>query len=155
MNADGIIGANQDILGYNLYAYVSNNPISFDDSDGNSAAVLGGGIGIGGFIILGYGISKAISLLFEGTKQAINTVSNVVQDVVRNISKPSKKNDDGLNNHNVYVLRDHQTHAVEYVGRTQKLERRKYEHKQNVFRANLDFDSVAINVSEFTARGLE
>ena len=34
LNADSIIGANQDILGYNLYAYVSNNPINNSDTSG-------------------------------------------------------------------------------------------------------------------------
>ena len=28
MNADGIVGANEDFLAYNLYLYVSNNPIN-------------------------------------------------------------------------------------------------------------------------------
>lgn len=40
INADGIIGANQDILSYNLYAYCSNNPIMNTDIDGNFAIAL-------------------------------------------------------------------------------------------------------------------
>lgn len=28
MNADGIVGTNEDFLAYNLYLYVSNNPIN-------------------------------------------------------------------------------------------------------------------------------
>jgi len=34
INADGIIGANKDILGYNLYAYVGNNFVNSSDSNG-------------------------------------------------------------------------------------------------------------------------
>lgn len=34
LNADGIIGANQDAIGYNLYAYCSNNPINHCDLTG-------------------------------------------------------------------------------------------------------------------------
>lgn len=34
LNADGVIGANQDIHAYNLFAYCSNNPINFCDPSG-------------------------------------------------------------------------------------------------------------------------
>ena len=34
INADGIIGANQDILAYNMFAYCSNDPINNCDSNG-------------------------------------------------------------------------------------------------------------------------
>jgi RHS repeat-associated protein len=35
LNADGIIGASLDLLGYNLYIYCSNNQILFSDNNGN------------------------------------------------------------------------------------------------------------------------
>ena len=34
LNADGIIGANQDAICYNLFAYCSNNPVNYCDPDG-------------------------------------------------------------------------------------------------------------------------
>jgi RHS repeat-associated protein len=34
INADGVVGANQDRLAYNLYAYSSNNPVNFCDPSG-------------------------------------------------------------------------------------------------------------------------
>lgn len=37
ISADGILGANQDLLAYNLYAYVSNNPVNLSDPMGNVA----------------------------------------------------------------------------------------------------------------------
>lgn len=37
INADGLLGANEDILSYNLFAYCSNNPICFADYDGERA----------------------------------------------------------------------------------------------------------------------
>ena len=33
MNADGIVGANEDFLAYNLYLYVSNNPINNNNNN--------------------------------------------------------------------------------------------------------------------------
>ena len=29
VNADGVLGENQDLLGYNLFAYCSNNPVNY------------------------------------------------------------------------------------------------------------------------------
>ena len=34
INADGLLGANGDILSYNLFAYCSNNPVNFSDPSG-------------------------------------------------------------------------------------------------------------------------
>ena len=36
INADGVIGANQDLTSYNLYAYCGNNPINRADSEGQA-----------------------------------------------------------------------------------------------------------------------
>ncbi len=40
MNADGVLGANQDLLSYNLFAYCSNNPVNNSDSSGKGAEAL-------------------------------------------------------------------------------------------------------------------
>ena len=37
LNADGLLGANQDLLSYNLYAYCSNNPVNCSDPTGRVA----------------------------------------------------------------------------------------------------------------------
>jgi hypothetical protein len=36
LNADGIIGANGGIMGYNMFAYCNNNPVMYSDPSGNS-----------------------------------------------------------------------------------------------------------------------
>ena len=35
INADGIIGANGGIVGYNMFAYCNNNPIMYSDPNGD------------------------------------------------------------------------------------------------------------------------
>ena len=40
ISADGIVNANQDILGNNLFAYCSNNPVNRVDSDGSSSVLI-------------------------------------------------------------------------------------------------------------------
>jgi|GEM_PF-3101037 len=101
INADGTIGANQDAIGNNLYAYVSNNPVNKTDYNGE---VAGGSIAIGGAIygsgaaaavplgalgLLGAGAIAVIALAYYGAK----TITKA-QTRTKVITKPSiKKND--------------------------------------------------------------
>ncbi len=57
VNADGVLGANQDLLSYNLFAYCSNNPVNYSDPSG-----------YGLFDDLCDGISTVIDWLFPGSK---------------------------------------------------------------------------------------
>ena len=61
INADGIIGANQDILGYNLYAYVSNNPINSFDVEGQWKLPNWAKVAIGVAVIGGLAIATALT----------------------------------------------------------------------------------------------
>ncbi|HBL84589.1 MAG TPA: hypothetical protein DDZ99_06745, partial [Clostridiales bacterium] len=50
INSDGMIGANQDLLSYNLFAYCSNNPANYDDPSGYKKYTKGyGSFGYGSF----------------------------------------------------------------------------------------------------------
>ncbi len=71
LNADGILGANQDILGYNLYTYVSNSPVVLIDLDGRVAAAVGA--------LLGATIAKIAA------KEAKQVVKNIASTVGKNI----------------------------------------------------------------------
>ncbi|HBL85010.1 MAG TPA: hypothetical protein DDZ99_08975, partial [Clostridiales bacterium] len=50
INADGLLGANGDLLAYNLFAYCSNNPVNYDDPSGYKKYTKGyGAFGYGSF----------------------------------------------------------------------------------------------------------
>jgi len=75
INADVYLGCTGDILGYNLYLYVSNNPVNNSDETGRL-------------------FKKAWSKIKEKAKQATKTVKNVVNKVVsvakKTVSKAKK-----------------------------------------------------------------
>ena len=46
INADGVLGANEDMMAYNLFAYCSNNPINMSDPSGKVSFIVGLIIGV-------------------------------------------------------------------------------------------------------------
>ncbi len=155
INADGLLGANQDIFGYNLYIYVSNNPIVFSDYSGDVALALTGvaaSLGmIAGAIAVG-AVGAALLLVGVG---AVEGSINAYKNVKKAVKNTKKKSNNDVNNHNVYTLYDPLTQKIEYVGRTTDLPATKYRHRQNPYRRHLELDEIAMNVSKDTARGLE
>lgn len=86
INADGIIGANQDILGYNLYAYVSNNPSMFRDPSGNG--------------LISWLVSLYESIFDYSIKKATKGTNIKVENPIKNktASKSQKQTTDAIVN---------------------------------------------------------
>jgi len=148
LNADGIVGADNELNSQNLFLYVSNNYVNFTDNNGTVlewvlswagfpvVPVIFGGIGV---YLLGQEIAKAAGRVLS---QDYKPYSGSDGD-----SKFSGE-------HNVYVLIDEQR-VIQYVGRTKDLGKTRSRHKNNPVRAGLDLHPVARNISYDLARGLE
>ena len=158
INADGIIGANQDILSLNLYAYVSNNPISNADDEGSYAWALPAlsttiGAGIAVFVgatvaLLSIPIIKATYTTIVDSNININTTS---QSKKENNSKKKKENKEK----ECYVYGLYNEQGVQYVGRTYDLKRRADQHEKNPYRANLQMIRLDTTYSYFDCRASE
>ena len=123
INADAYVNANGDFIGFNMYAYCSNNPVNLVDNDGKSAtaafqAWLSGGWAVAvaeptvfGEIIYGAG------LVLFGIAAAVETVvlaEAVVDKTVQTIEKRKSNLED--RSYTVYFLED-SNHEIQYVGR--------------------------------------
>ncbi len=78
INTDAVLGINEDILSYNLYAYVSNNPIMFRDDSG---------YGIGSFVKK---LVKKITSIFSKKKKPKKKVTTSKTKKVNNSVSVSK-----------------------------------------------------------------
>ena len=92
INADGIIGANKDILSSNLYIYVSNNPIIFNDFNGYGfiTALL---IGVVVFATIKTVVTTASNIYLATTGCAISNemFNKAMYNPIGNISKGTQK----------------------------------------------------------------
>ena len=167
INCDGIIGANEDILSYNLYAYCSNNPVNMIDPDGDFVGALPA-LGLKllklftKVVAVATTYSPSVALFTLGVVATVGIMEYAKSQskaVTKSttISKPQtqpipKKSED---KHNVYTLSNKNSGKVEYVGRTKSIENATYRHHNNPARTHLRLDPVATDVSYDTARGLE
>ena len=96
INADGIINGNLDIIGYNLYAYCSNNPIIYNDKDGESLGAFSIVAGVSFFVgIASTLISNTYTSILTGKKKSSSFgdyakagVSSTVGGLVTSVSGP-------------------------------------------------------------------
>ena len=142
------LGANGDILSYNLYAYCSNNPIMFTDPSGNEAIS----------VCITTATVVLIALLCVAVAKAA-VDSSITDDNSRidgKIAGDSVPKSNDLNIYSVYILVDPNDNGKpKYVGRTRNTNARETAHKANPFRSHLDFEVVADGLSYEQARGLE
>ena len=96
INADGILGANQDVLSYNLFAYCSNNPISRADPTGAFllelavASVAAMTIAVSGMTALSaLGVAGAQTAQRQMTRSIQRSWSNHMEMVKKAIGYPS------------------------------------------------------------------
>lgn len=161
LNADEIIGSTNDHLGYNLYAYVKNNPIIFKDEDGqflSLGALVTAAVPVVGALVVGYGLYCLGKALVPVATIAYNNISTKVDTISKSKDKAQekKKNEKKDDNHyGVYSLREYETQRVLYVGRTNDMKRREAEHKSDVIKGQLEFVPLVQNVSYEASRGLE
>lgn len=163
INADGIMGANNDVNSYNLYSYVSNNPINMVDPDGNFAIALPA-VPVAAFLLIG-----AAALMMPQTRGALyNMVGMMVNEFTSSSPKSnsstakskktkSKKQTDKKDEKRyfVYTLRDRNTNKVEYVGRTIDIEKTEARHHKNIYRSHLKIKTEYSSISRIQARGME
>ena len=181
LNADKqISGIGKDIRGYNLFTYCFNNPVNMSDPAGNwpklstifivvavtavavaavavtvatcgaaapALAVAGGGI-IGG--ISAGAAATAASVATGATIVAVVSTTAAVTSAVaeKTVEKTARRNN------SVYVLKD-DTGTVQYVGRTNDVDRRRAAHSANPARAGLEMEVIASGLNLTESRALE
>lgn len=149
INADGIIGTQENENAYNLYAYTGNNPINLKDLDGYgpTVAAFAGATSIIMYILIGYAF-------YTVAKYTAQVIAQTVSDVSTNSYAGEKtKKSSAKKKHTVYTLKKGK--KVIYVGRTINPTRRMKQHKKNVYRKNLKFEVFKSDLTKEEARGLE
>lgn len=150
INCDSLIKAEENK--YNLYMYCKDNPIKYVDYNGSIPGALS--------VLAG----AAAVILYPLAVSAAQGIANIVGDIAEDIlthkpyeSKSNKNDKDNKNrkNHSVYTLSDPITNKVEYVGRTNDVDRRRKEHKLNEYKKDLEMDVVRSGLTYSEARKVE
>ena len=179
INADSAIGQIGNVQGINMFAYCFNNPVNMSDPTGNwpklstvfavvavaavavaavtvtvatcgaaAPALVVAGSGIIGGITAGATTAAGIATgatIVAGVSAAAAVTSAVAEKTVEKIAN---------RNNSVYVLKDG-TGAVQYVGRTNNVSRRRAAHSANPARAGLEMEVIASGLNLPEARALE
>ena len=180
INADAAIGQIGNVQGTNMFAYCFNNPVNMSDPTGNwpklstiftvvaaaavavaavavtvatcgaaapALAVAGGGI-IGGISAGAAATAASVAtgaMIVAGVSTAAAVTSVVAEKAVEKTAK---------RNNSVYVLKD-DAGTVQYVGRTNNVDKRRAAHSANPARAGLEMEVIASGLNLPESRALE
>lgn len=180
INADAVIGQIGNVQGTNMFAYCFNNPVNMSDPTGNwpklstiftvvavaavavaavavtvatcgaaapALAVAGGGI-IGGISAGAAATAASVAtgaMIVAGVSTAAAVTSAAAEKAVEKTAK---------RNNSVYVLKD-DAGTVQYVGRTNNVDKRRTAHSANPARAGLEMEVIASGLNLPESRALE
>jgi len=154
INADVFLNANGDIIGYNMFAYCSNNPTNYVDSSG-SMAILDDLLFVGFACVLLFCTTLLAVEIIEASSENPGDIYESVSDGVDEIRKKiDELNDNHSGEYTVYYLVD-DDNRIRYVGRTKNLPRRMYQHAHSEKTKNLELAYYIDGLTWSEARGLE
>ena len=181
INVDSMMaGVSDSLHGYNLFAYCFNNPVNLTDPSGNwprlstifaivavtaiavaavATAVVTCGAAVPAMAAVGGGIAGGISAGTIATAAAVGSAAVTIAKVATMASAASYVTEKAVEktakqNNSVYVLKD-EVGTVQYVGRTNNVDKRKAAHRANPARAELEMEVIASGLNLPEARALE
>ena len=176
ISPDSYASTGQGILGHNMFAYCNNNPVNLSDSSGNwpkmstifgvvagvavavaavAAVVVTCGAAAPAMAILGGGIAGGLSAGTIATAAAVGSAAVTVAKVAAVAGAISYTSEKVVKrNNSVYVLKD-DNGTVQYVGRTNDVNKRRAAHSLNPDRAGLEMEIIASGLNLPEARALE
>ena len=152
INADSYASTDQGLLGTNMFAYCANTPVSFIDPAGTAYELNRSSMDSifpGAGDIIGFGIiSLGLMATLKPAGDAISELISRCEQVEKAVDKSTRQNN------SVYVLKD-SAGEVQYVGRTNNVEKREAAHRANPLRDELEMVVIASGLNLPEARALE
>ena len=180
INADSAIGQIGNVQSMNMFSYCFNNPVNMSDLTGNwpklntifaivavtAVVVAAAAVAIATCGTAAPALAVACSSMIGGISTgavaaatsvatgamivaSVSTVSAVALTVAEQAAEKTAKR-----NNSVYVLKD-DTGTVQYVGRTNNVDRRRAAHSSNPARAGLEMEIIASGLNLPESRALE
>ena len=180
INADMAIGQIGNVRSTNMIVYCLNNPVNMSDSSGQwpslgqmfaGIAIVAATVAVVAAVVATAGAAAPVLAaagggIIGGTTASVAAAASTVvtgamivagvSTAVAVTSVAAKKAADNTlrRNNSVYVLKD-DTGSVQYVGRTNNVDRRRAAHSANPARAGLEMEVLASGLSLMESRALE